>query len=183
MLDYNILNKKSVTTTINGKEKNTFIDLLSNSFQKDMKTMEQPVIVTEDYVARPDLISLAVYGDDRYADIICKYNGISNPFELNKDMVLFCPTVDYVTNCTLNTDNRPSTLIYNKATVDGNINSNGTLKSKYHNIGDDKKLSNETIEQSKINSKKTKNERRTPSEPTINDQNYVVDKTLGIVIY
>ena len=39
--------------------------------------------VTEEYVARPDLISYDAYGDEMYTDVICKLNGISNPFELN----------------------------------------------------------------------------------------------------
>lgn len=54
-------------------------------------------IVSEDkYVARPDLISNEYYGDPMYADVICKINGISNPFELNKDMVLILPTPETV---------------------------------------------------------------------------------------
>ena len=37
--------------------------------------------VTEEYIARPDLISYDAYGDSMYADVLCKLNGISNPFE------------------------------------------------------------------------------------------------------
>lgn len=48
--------------------------------------------VTSEYVARPDLISYDAYGDDMYADIICKINGISNPFELNEKMELIIPS-------------------------------------------------------------------------------------------
>ena len=52
--------------------------------------------VTEEYIARPDLISYDAYGDTRYADIICKINGISNPFELNKDVALILPSPEYM---------------------------------------------------------------------------------------
>lgn len=46
----------------------------------------------EKYIGRPDLISLDAYGDPVYADIICKLNGISNPFELNEGMMLVIPS-------------------------------------------------------------------------------------------
>lgn len=54
--------------------------------------------VTKDYIARPDLISYDAYGDSSFADIICKLNGISNPFELNVGMKLIIPTVDSITD-------------------------------------------------------------------------------------
>jgi len=50
----------------------------------------------EKYIARPDLISLDFYGDPGYADVICKLNGISNPFELNINMLLALPSQDCV---------------------------------------------------------------------------------------
>ena len=42
-------------------------------------------------MARPDLVSQACYQNDIYADIICKLNGISNPFELAEGMLLVIP--------------------------------------------------------------------------------------------
>lgn len=54
--------------------------------------------VTEEYIARPDLVSYDAYGDSMYADVICKLNGVSNPFELNKGMKLIIPSPDYITN-------------------------------------------------------------------------------------
>lgn len=53
--------------------------------------------VTEDYIARPDLISYDAYGDSMYADVICKLNGISNPFELNMGMLLIVPAPEDIT--------------------------------------------------------------------------------------
>ena len=52
--------------------------------------------VTEKYIARPDLISTDIYGSIDHADVICKLNGISNPFELNAGMVLVIPSPDCV---------------------------------------------------------------------------------------
>ena len=91
MLNYDILHNKP-TIDINGEEG---LDLLTKSLNFVDGTQQGNFLqVNEYYVARPDLISLAVYGDDRYADIICKLNGISNPFELNEKMVLFIPTLE-----------------------------------------------------------------------------------------
>lgn len=52
--------------------------------------------VSDKYIARPDLLSKDVYGDASYADLLCKLNGISNPFELNKGMVLIIPSPDCI---------------------------------------------------------------------------------------
>lgn len=49
--------------------------------------------VDKDYIARPDLISKILYGDTQYGDLICRLNGISNPFELNEGTKLVVPTV------------------------------------------------------------------------------------------
>lgn len=54
-------------------------------------------IVDKNYIARPDLISKMMYGDERYGDIICKINGISNPFELNEGMRIVVPAVEDIT--------------------------------------------------------------------------------------
>lgn len=52
--------------------------------------------VTERYIARPDLLSKDIYGDTLYSDLLCKLNGISNPFELNKGMLLIIPSPDNI---------------------------------------------------------------------------------------
>ena len=54
-------------------------------------------IVNEDkYIARPDLISYDFYGDPMYADVVCRFNVISNPFELTKGLDLSVPGFNYV---------------------------------------------------------------------------------------
>ena len=101
MLDYKLINYKP-TITYNNDE---YIDLLASTFNDSATFSPQFIIVNENYVARPDLISLAMYGDDRYGDIICKLNGISNPFELNEDDVLIIPNIEYLNTCIKKTRN------------------------------------------------------------------------------
>lgn len=47
--------------------------------------------VDKAHIARPDLISKAYYGSDSYGDLICKLNGISNPFEINEGDIIILP--------------------------------------------------------------------------------------------
>lgn len=152
MLDYKILNTKP-SISENGDE---YMDLLANNYKV---TDEVPngtfVTVTENYVARPDLISQAMYGTDDYADIICKYNGISNPFELNKDDLLFIPNMEFVSEC-VRAVNKPST----------RVKENNKLNIVVNN-----------------DHRKKLNEKRTANELTVNNENYIIDKSLGIVFY
>ena len=155
MLNYKILDNKSLIT----KDNQTIIDLLSKTYisTDDEVINGFPIIVNKYYVARPDLVSLAVYGDDKYGDIICKLNGISNPFELNEDDIIFIPSIDFITKCT---------------TQDGNTSDL---------ITDDKNTYLE-IQQTN-NFQKRKNERRSPNQHVVGDSNYVIDKSLGIIFY
>lgn len=52
--------------------------------------------VSKAHVARPDLISQIVYGDDHFGDFICKVNNIPNPFEINEGDILIIPEVDSI---------------------------------------------------------------------------------------
>ena len=153
MLDYRIINYKP-TVNRNNEE---YLDLLCDVFNKDILITGYPIIINEYYVARPDLVSLAVYGDDRYGDIICKVNGISNPFELNEDDMIFIPNIDYIHECV-------------KAS---------RINSDFIN---DPKI--DTIELKDTNNyQKKKNEVRSPNEQTLGDDNYIIDKSLGVVFY
>jgi len=153
MLDYNILNRKP-KIEINGE---LGTDLLYKTIDYEDGTQQGNFLyVNEYYVARPDLISLAVYGDDKYADIICKINGISNPFELNKNTVLFIPTFDYMNF----------------------IISNNSLEETKKITNDDSIIST-----TNVGAQKQKNETRSPSQQLIGDNNYIVDKSLGVVFY
>ena len=152
-LEYRILDAKGKIYNHN----TMYIDLLSNSFNNDASFKPSIIMVNKNYVARPDLISLAVYGDDKYADIICKINGISNPFEINEDDIIIVPNVEYLNEC-----------LY-KAKESDDL------------IQDPKK---ETIQKiDKYNKQKRKDEDRSPNEQTIGESNFVIDKSLGLVFY
>ena len=119
-------------------------------------TFEYKIFVVEDqYIMRPDLISLDAYGDAMYADVICKFNGISNPFELNQGMLLLCP-------------------------------SQGDLQRYFMNGksgGASELITNNSDIIAKKNNAKLKSEQRSPAEATIEDRNYVIDKSAGLVFY
>ena len=153
MLNYKLLDHKPKIV----KNNNMFIDLLPKTYDETVIYSPTPLIVNKYYVARPDLISLALYGDDKYADIICKINGISNPFEINEDDIIIAPNIEYFNEC-----------LY-KGKEDPGL------------IEDPKK---ETIQKiDKYNKQKRKNEDRSPNEQTIGESNFVIDKSLGLVFY
>ena len=52
--------------------------------------------VPRDFAMRPDLISAAVYNNSIYAEIILKYNGISNPFSIKEGDLILIPNLDSV---------------------------------------------------------------------------------------
>lgn len=89
-LDYKILNRKPIIER-NGTK---YMDLAVQTIDPTVQITGSLLVVNKYYVARPDLISLAVYGDDQYADLLCKINGISNPFELNENDVIIIPHVE-----------------------------------------------------------------------------------------
>ena len=154
MLDYKLLNRKQIIH----KGNDQYIDLLNKTFDETVYSNVMPLIVNKYYVARPDLISLALYGDDKYADIICKINGISNPFELNENDILIVPNIEYLTTC-----------IYKS-------------KQKGDDFIEDPKK--DTIQtKDKYNMQKKKNESRSPNEQVIGESNFIIDKSLGLVFY
>lgn len=113
------------------------------------------IVVNEYYIARPDLISLAVYGTDEYADVICKLNGISNPFEINENMVLYIPSLTDVINVFRTSGEGVCELIDN----------NSSIRKKKNNLT------------------KQKSDARSPSMAVVGDTNYIIDKSLGLVFY
>jgi len=153
MLDYRTLSFKP---QIIKNEKETYLDLLAPVYKTDFSPSGKVIIVNQYYVARPDLISLAIYGDDKYGDIICKLNGISNPFELNENDILFIPSIDDLNELTYNND----------------------LASKL--INEDDELS---IISNKVDMRKKYSEKRAPNELTVDQSNYIIDKSLGLIFY
>lgn len=52
--------------------------------------------VPKEFAMRPDLISAAAYNNTLYAEIILKYNGISNPFSIQEGDIILIPNLDSV---------------------------------------------------------------------------------------
>lgn len=50
--------------------------------------------VPTDYEMRPDLISQSVYNNTIYAEYILKYNGISNPFSIDRGDIILIPSLE-----------------------------------------------------------------------------------------
>lgn len=95
MLSYQVLNNKSTIKSDFLQE--DIFNLLDKTFEVPAEGYEFKIfIVTKDYVARPDLIAQKLYGDTMYTDVLCKINGISNPFELNAGMMMVVPELNYI---------------------------------------------------------------------------------------
>ncbi len=93
MLEFVLDNKEFFAT-------NDIVDLGESIFKReDTDNMVFNVYkVPESMKMRIDLVSIAAYGTDKYADLLMKYNNISNPFTLNADDILFIPTMDTIEN-------------------------------------------------------------------------------------
>lgn len=74
-------------------EGNRLIDLFPSVFDFKSNQIENYNVykVTENFVCRPDLVSLRYYGTTEKTEYILLYNGISNPFSLDKDDILMVP--------------------------------------------------------------------------------------------
>lgn len=109
MLSYSTLNfKKEIDSDYLGER---IHNLLDDTFSIPDNYIYNVFTVTEEYIARPDLISLDAYGDTMFGDVICKLNGISNPFELNVGMKLIIPSPENIMDFTSRTmDDWDSTL-------------------------------------------------------------------------
>lgn len=67
------------------------VNLLDKTFRIPDSFDYNVVEITKDYIARMDLLSYQLYGTNKYQDVLCKLNGISNPFELNEGDIIVCP--------------------------------------------------------------------------------------------
>lgn len=96
MLFHTVLNNKK--TIYSDWLQDTVYNLGDSTFQIPAEYQYEILEVSEKYIARPDILSKEIYGDTIYTDLICKLNGISNPFELNKGMLLIIPSPDVIMN-------------------------------------------------------------------------------------
>lgn len=69
------------------------LDLGKKTFRIPTRFLYRVVRITPAYIARPDKVSKDLYGSEMYGDLLCKVNGISNPFELNEDDILIVPSI------------------------------------------------------------------------------------------
>ena len=102
MLKHTVLNNKKQIFSDWLQE--DVINLTDSTFQVPSSYAYEIFEVTERYVARPDILSRDIYGDSIYSDLICKLNGISNPFELNVGMILVIPSPDCIMDFMKNVD-------------------------------------------------------------------------------
>lgn len=170
MLLYKTLLYKGNISKVDDKSNSwqPMLDLLSKSIYNNTDTEydwdnlfvnAKPIIVTKEYIARPDLISLYAYKTDEYADLICKLNGISNPFELNENMILLLPSRDR---------------------LDELVNKSSNVASEFVKSSE---MNTDNICQIEKTNKKLLNQKRSPNEATLNDNNYIINKDLGLVFY
>ena len=86
----NTIDKKPFITDNNG---NQIVDLTKSIFSKSAKGLSayQTVKLNSYYQMRPDKVAWNEYGSDEYTEYILKYSGVSNPFSIDQDEVLFIP--------------------------------------------------------------------------------------------
>lgn len=154
MLLYTTINNKN---TITSKYLNEdIINLLDSTFIIPADFSFNVFDVTNEYIARPDLISLDAYGDTTYADVICKLNGISNPFELNEGMKIILPTSDVIMDFV-------------------------TKQSQQETNNDDTDNTTQTV--STPVAKNPSSNKRKANEAIIGDSRFKIDETNGVIIY
>ena len=132
---------------------NLSADIISMIVTKDSPYAKYTNLAKK-YIARPDILSKDIYGDSMYADLLCKLNGISNPFELNQGDILVIPSPD----CIMNFMHTPDIAELDSSNNSNNSNSNKPIA-------------------------KPKNVKRKANEAVIGDSRFKIDQTHGIVIY
>lgn len=90
MLISKLLRLKNTFTKENG---DVIVDLASAtfSFETDTGISEAYIRVSEEEQMRPDLLSVRMYGEQQFYEALLKYNGISNPFSIQRYDLLLVP--------------------------------------------------------------------------------------------
>lgn len=89
-MDYTTLHNKLLR--VDPKSGEEIKDLLTLTFVVPETYHYRLFKVTKEYTARMDLISLDQYGSTDYVDVLCKLNGISNPYEVNEGQTIILPS-------------------------------------------------------------------------------------------
>lgn len=86
----NTIDKKPTVIDKNG---NVIIDLTKSIFSPGARGLNgyQTVKLNSHYQMRADKVAFAEYGRDDYTEYILKYSGVSNPFSIDQDDILFIP--------------------------------------------------------------------------------------------
>ena len=72
------------------------LDLTESVFdiKVPLKFSSQPILVTDQFEGRPDLIAKSVYNSEDLTDLLLFFNGISNPLMVQRGMVIVVPDRD-----------------------------------------------------------------------------------------
>jgi len=151
MLNNSILSNKNIRYSSKWKEQ--IIELFGETYQLPEDFTYRIITVSPEHVARPDLIAKIMYDNTAYGDLICRLNGISNPFELNEGVELIIPDITDVDNFLM-----PASDV------------------------DDIEDNPEDPRVIKPVAKKRK-EKRAPNEAIIGDSRFKIDKTSRVIIY
>ena len=85
-----LINKSEIKSEVLNEK---VVNLLDKTFRIPPEFDYNVVEITKDYIARMDLLSYQLYGTNKSHDVLCKLNGISNPFELNEGDIIICPDI------------------------------------------------------------------------------------------
>lgn len=96
VFDFNMF-KKLDKIDKDGEKFYDFTKPVINDASKMVDT-NNDVLVTKEFVARPDLISKIIYGSENYADTLMYYNGIGNFTFITEGMVLKVPSKESALN-------------------------------------------------------------------------------------
>lgn len=132
MLFHTVLNNKKIIKSDWLQE--AVINLTDKSFRIPETYQYEIIEVSEKYIARPDLLSFDVYGDILYSDLLCKLNGISNPFELNKGMFVIVPSPDCIMD-----------FMYTPTDEESDVNANNSNAKPVAKKKNEKRKANESI--------------------------------------
>lgn len=132
MLRSKILQSKKFFKTLAG---DSIVDIISSTFNfaKGGNSIGGFTRVQEEEKMRPDLVSDRIYSDQKYWDIILKYNGISNPFSILPGELLLTPILSKL----------DSLIVPPKKVVEKGVSSNQSNEAKLmkpKNVKDKKRL-------------------------------------------
>lgn len=92
----NTIDKKNTYINNDGIE---LVDLSDSIFNSNLKAVTCSFYkVTKEMQMRPDLLSIASFGEDTYTEMIIKYSEICNPFAIEEDDVIAVPSLNSIYN-------------------------------------------------------------------------------------